>query len=291
MNAGRLVALALLLSALSVFAVACGESGTDAESSEAPPVYEPSALEHIHGLGINPADGRLYIATHNGLFAAAEDEPAPMKVGESSHDLMGFSVAGPDHFLASGHPGADQDLPPHLGLIESRDGGKTWENVSLLGQADFHALTATGRTVYGFDGTQGRLMLSGDGGRSWQERTAPGPVLGLAAHPSQASHVLVSTEEGLALSRDAGRRWRALREDLVGLLAWPAADRLYAVDGQGQVSLSADGGVSWQARGNIGGQPVAFIAHESDLYAALADGSVKRSSDGGARWSVRTTAS
>lgn len=40
-------------------------------------------------------------------------------------DLMGFTVAGPDRFLASGHPGPGADLPEPLGLVESRDGGQS----------------------------------------------------------------------------------------------------------------------------------------------------------------------
>ena len=40
---------------------------------------------------------------------------------------MGFTVAGADHYLVSGHRGADQaNAPPNLGLIESTDGGMSW---------------------------------------------------------------------------------------------------------------------------------------------------------------------
>ena len=74
-----------------------------------------------------------------------------------------------------------------------------------------------------------------------------------------------------------------------GLLAWPTANRLYLVDGQGQVLRSADGGRRWSPAGTIGGQPAAFIAEGGDLYAALTDGTVKRSADGGVTWSVRAT--
>ena len=36
--------------------------------------------------------------------------------------------------------------------ITSTDAGQTWTPLSRQGQSDFHALTASGRTVYGFDG-------------------------------------------------------------------------------------------------------------------------------------------
>ena len=60
---------------------------------------------------------------------------------------MGFTVAGPGHYYASGHPGTATDLPQPVGLIESRDGGRTWAVLSRGGQSDFHALTTSGRTV------------------------------------------------------------------------------------------------------------------------------------------------
>ena len=248
-------------------------------------------MEHIHGLGVNPADGQLFIATHNGLFAAAQGDTTPNQVGETTQDIMGFSVVGPNRFVGSGHPGLDQDLPPHLGLIESRDGGKTWKNVSLLGDADFHVLESAGNQVYGFDGLQGRLMVSSNGGRNWQQRTPPAGVFALAIDPDESSRIVASTERGLFASENEGRKWRPLSQDLAGLLAWPSEKKLYLIDGQGQAQMSSDGGRTWRTRGGIGGQPAAFMAHEDDLYAALADGTVKRSTDGGVTWSVRTTAS
>lgn len=285
-----------LLAALAVLAAiglaACG--GDDSSSAvgagnDSEPVQEGAPLEHIHGLGINPADGQLFIATHNGLFTAAAGETTPTQVGTSNQDIMGFSVAGPNRFVGSGHPGLDQDLPPNLGLIESRDGGKTWKNISLAGEADFHVLESSGSQVYGFDGTQGRLMVSDDGGRNWKQRQPPAGVFGLAIDPTNASRIVAGTEQGLFASKDEGRKWRPVNNTLAGLLAWPKRDELYLVDGDGQVLLSRDAGSNWQTRGSIGGQPAAFIAHDDELYAALADGTVKRSTDGGANWTVRTT--
>ncbi|MFN2495114.1 MAG: hypothetical protein ABR608_04290 [Pseudonocardiaceae bacterium] len=43
-----------------------------------------------------------------------------------TEDPLGFTVVGPNHFLASGHPGADQDGPGNVGLIETTDGGRTF---------------------------------------------------------------------------------------------------------------------------------------------------------------------
>jgi hypothetical protein len=77
-------------------------------------------VSHVHGLGINPADGSLIVATHYGSFRIPRDGDEAVRIGDSFQDTMGFTVAGPDHFLGSGHPdlaGARAGRPSRLGLI------------------------------------------------------------------------------------------------------------------------------------------------------------------------------
>jgi len=289
MRISRQLSVALLLTGALVLG-ACGEDSTVGSDRLAPARGDTRAeLEHIHGLGVDPGSGGLYVATHYGLFRAAEDQTTLQRAGSSRQDIMGFSVVGRRRFIGSGHPDPSENQPPNLGLIESRDGGRSWRNISLLGEADFHVLESAGSRVYGFDGTQGRLMVSSDGGRSWQQRRPPAGVFGLAIDPANRDRVVVSTERGLFSSTTAGESWRPVDERLAGLLAWPRPKQLYLIDGQGQVQLSRDGGRVWQVVGDLGGQPAAFIASGTDLYAALGDGSVKRSTDGGRLWTVRAT--
>jgi hypothetical protein len=280
----------IAIAATALFLVAgCGDDPTVAPS-DPQPTTEPAAVHHIHGLGVGPASGDLYVATHSGLFLAGDGEQRLRRVGDSAQDIMGFSVVGPDRFIGSGHPDPDNtNSPPNLGLIESRDGGKTWKSISLLGEADFHVLRSAGERIYGYDGSQGRLMVSSDGGRQWTQRTPPAALFDLAIDPDDADRIVASTERGVFSSADGGKGWRPLRGDIAGLLAWPAAKTLYMVDGQGAVHRSADGGRLWRPEGSIGDQPAAFVAHASDLYAALADSTVKRSTDGGRSWTVRAT--
>ena len=285
MRLSNAVAAAVLGGLLAVAAVGCG--GDDSTGQPAEPAAEDAGVAHIHGLGVGESDGTLYVATHSGLFEARDGEQQLRRISDSEQDIMGFSVVGPRRFIGSGHPDPDDpDLPPNLGLIESRDDGRTWESVSLLGEVDFHVLQSAGARIYGFDGTQGRLMVSSDGGRRWTQQTPPAAMFDLAIDPGDADHVVASTERGVFASTDAGKTWRPLRHDTAGLLAWPAADRLYLVDGQGQVAQSPDGGRQWRPGGAIGGQPAAFTATGSDLYVALADATIKRSTDGGTNWTL-----
>jgi hypothetical protein len=248
---------------------------------------------HVHGLGINPANNALLIATHTGTYRIAPNQRKAARIGESRQDTMGFTVAGPNHFLGSGHPDAgeavENDLPAHLGLIESRDAGQTWRTLSLLGEADFHVLRFAGQRVYGYDASNDRLLVSGDKGRTWREANRPAPLLDLAVDPTDSKHAVAAGEGGLYESTDEGRSWKRLAQR-IGLLAWPSPERLYLVDGDGAVRRSADEGKRWRNVGNVGGQPAAFLAQtEEELYVALHDGTIKQSRNGGRTWSVRST--
>jgi hypothetical protein len=246
-------------------------------------------LSHVHGLGVNPKDGALYIATHTGMFRAAKGETKATRFGESEQDVMGFSVLGPDRFLGSGHPGPLQGGPSNLGLLRSDDAGRNWESVSLLGESDFHVLRSGDPMVYGFDASNARFLVSSDRGRRWQERDIPGLMLDLAVHPEHPARVIASTDQGLVTSGDAGRSWRTLAPGPLALLTWPEPSVLYRVEGSGRVSLSEDDGRTWKAMGSVGAQPAAFASDAQDIYAALPDGTVKRSTDGGRSWSIRAT--
>jgi hypothetical protein len=277
---------------LALVAVGVGACGGDAdEPAERKPVINDPGPVHVHGLGINPADGALFVATHTGLFRAAPGERRARRVADRYQDTMGFTVTGPNSFLGSGHPDGRDDLPPFLGLIRSTDAGKSWQPVSLLGERDFHVLEAAGKRIYGygsdFDSQQASVLVSDDGGRSWQERKPPEPLISLAIDPKDPNHVVASGERGTYVSSDAGGGWRPLGGD-PGLLAW-SRRALCRVGGGGDVSCSSDRGRSWQRVGTIGGQPAAFESAGDELYVALHDGTVKRSADNGETWVVRTT--
>ena len=271
--------------------LAAGCAGDVDESPESGPRVEDPGPIHVHGLGVNPADGALFIATHTGLFRAAPGERRARRVANRFQDTMGFTVTGPDAFLGSGHPDGSEGLPPFLGLIQSSDAGRTWKPVSLLGRRDFHVLEAAGQRVYGygsdFETRQAGLLVSSDGGRTWKERTPPEPLLSLAIDPENPDHVVASGESGTYSSSDAGGGWRPLSDD-AGLLAWTGPDGLFLVSSEGAVVRIGDGGRTWKPSGVVRGQPAAFDKAGDELYVALHDGSIKRSLDGGRTWRLRS---
>ena len=280
---------AAVVGLLVVAAAAVGLSTGGDDSARSTPGGTPPETESIadvHGLGVNPADKALYIATHHGLFRSAPGESSATRVDGPDQDLMGFSVAGPDRFVASGHPGPNMDAPGNLGFIESMDRGRTWKTLSLSGEADLHLLRASGDTAYAYDGT---FRVSADGGRSWQEREAPDDLVDIAIDPADADHILASTGSGVSVSTDGGRTWQDTTLKKPVLLAWTERSRPFAIEGGGRVHSSSDGGSKWKAGGTYQGEPAAFAADASrTMYVAQGDGSVDASVDGGRTWQPRS---
>ena len=278
----RPLVLRLAIVALASFAAACGGQS----APEDPSLVVDDALKHIHGVDASAA-GTVFVATHAGLFSAAKGEPKLERIGDKRHDLMGFAVVDDGRFVASGHPDTRDDLPPHLGFVESTDGGRTWDSVSLTGEADLHVLRASGKRIYGFDGLSSRLLASNDGGRTWDSRGAAPAIFDLAIDPRDPDRLVVATESGLYRSSTGGRRWRRASDRVTGLLAWARDGALFVLDGRGTVQRSDGAMRRWQAVGALGGQPVAFTAADASLLGATADGVVRQSTDGGRSWTVR----
>lgn len=247
-------------------------------------------VAHVHGLGVNPADGTLYAATHFGLYRLADGE-VPERVGDTYQDTMGFSVVGADHFLASGHPDAASRMrqpgkPPLLGLIESTDAGRTWRSLSLLGKADFHALVAAHGGVYGFNAINGRFMVSADG-KQWDIRSRV-PMSSFAVDPADADHVLAVTDQGLAESRDGGRTFEVVSGPPLVFLSWNATQGLWGVAPSGEIYERAASG--WEPRKPVKGRPQAILVTDDEVYAAAeVDGATRIlvSRDGGESWTLR----
>lgn len=248
-------------------------------------------MAHVHGLGVDPADGMLYAATHSGLYRVPEDGDAE-RVADRHQDTMAFTVAGPGTFVGSGHPAPqDRDLPAHLGLIRSTDAGGTWDIVSLGGEADFHALRVAHGSIYGWDAVTGRLLVSGDEGQTWETRSAL-VLRDLAVHPDDPEVLLGTTAQGLVRSGDGGRTWAPVpAAPPVVLLAWATASSLHGVAPDGTVHESTDGALTWTERGSVQAEPEALLVDDREgvatVYVAVSPGTILVSTDGGASFTTR----
>lgn len=226
-------------------------AGQDGGQANLGPRGLPSV--HVHGVAIDPGDDRVHLATHDGLFRY--DDAGPVRVGPVI-DLMGFTVAGPDHFYASGHPGPGTDLTDPVGLIESVDGGATWTQVSRAGESDFHALSASAAGVVGYDGT---IRTSPDG-RAWATLDPPVEPFALAASPDGVV-VVAAAESGPIRSTDAGVTWAPVSGALrLQVVDWAEDQTVIGVSPGGVVAVSEDAGATWTEHASTGGPPQAVGA-------------------------------
>lgn len=263
----------------------CSSADTGPEGELGTAASQENVFGHVHGLGTNPGDGRLYVASHVGVFRETDD--GFERVADRWQDTMGFVVAGEDHFLASGHPDLREDRPNHLGLLESTDAAETWQALSLEGAADFHDLEVAGGRVYGYDALSGTLKMTGD--RTTWVDVLTAPLLDAEADPSDPESLVLSDQRGALMSLHAGGQPTLLPEaPRLGPLDWPASDLLVGLGPAGEVWISTDDGAAWEERGQVPGVPQALTASEETWFAATDQG-LFGSADGGATWQEVTS--
>jgi photosystem II stability/assembly factor-like uncharacterized protein len=95
--------------------------------------------------------------------------------------------------------------------------------------------------------TPHQLDVSGDGGKTWNSRALPFELKGtLRLHPADENTVVLASDHGVFISRDAGESWRQanLSELSIDDLA-SVRDAVVVSTAKGTLFLSRDGGKTW----------------------------------------------
>jgi len=196
---------------------------------------------------------------------------------------MGFAVVGPGHFLGSGHPDLRENLPSSLGLIESTDGAKTWDAVSLLGTADLHAIEPVRDRIYAYDSSTGSLITTTN--RTDWATIATQPIYDLAADPAAPGTVYATTDRGVLVASTDGHKPVPVRNApaLTGI-DWQPEGPLVGVGPDGAVMVTDDPrSGAWRKVGVLDGPAEAVDAIEGRWHAATESG-VYESTNNGETW-------
>jgi hypothetical protein len=290
----RRTAAALALVALAGCGGSSEESGSARKASAGAIVDPQGNAQLVNSLEVEPGSGTLLITTNRGFFRTAPGEDpervrATASAGGGSAPVGGFLEilpVGPKALLGSGHPDLRGELPEYLGVLRSEDRGRTWAVVSRLGEADLHRMVIKHDRLYAYDAVLGAVLISGDGGKTFDEKVTPQqPMVELEVDPDDAERLLLASEETLFRSEDGGDQWRPIVRAVGTRLAWPEGDKLYRAEGAGQISVSPDGGGHFEPVGRVKGEPARLKAVDgSHLYVALKDGSILESRDGARNW-------
>jgi hypothetical protein len=263
--------------------VACSSQDPSPEGTAQGKNADAEALGHVHGLGVDPADNTLYVASHNGVFRITGDGERE-RVADRWQDTMGFAVVGPGHFLGSGHPDlTEEDLPSSLGLIESTDGAETWEEVSLLGDADLHAIEPVGDRIYAYDSHTGSLVTTTN--RTDWDTIVTQPLYDLAANAADPATVYATTDQGILVSStNQGEPVEVAGAPTLTGMDWQPDGPLVGVAPDGAVMVTDDPTTGqWRKAGALDGPAEAVDTIADRWHAATATG-VYESTDDGATW-------
>lgn len=158
--------------------------------------------------------------------------------------LVGFAFVAPDHVL----------LAHASGLLESRDGGRTWEQSALDAAPAAMAASPAGEGIaYVF--TEDSVHVTADAGRTWQTVSGALPgaeILAAAVNPYVPTEVYVSfAAAGLQRSRDGGSTWEPVAtpddDTVVAILVGGVPPLLFIGVESGRVQVSSDEGDTWRA--------------------------------------------
>ena len=285
-----------VLALVAVLTVAgCGEESSGGGARSDRLVDFSKRPPFVNSLERDTGSGEFLLTTNRGFFRIDPETDGVRRVRGTIEaggkratvgTFLELNVDDRGELVGSGHPD-QRTLPQYLGYLRSEDGGKSWEVVSRLGNADLHKIVFKHGRLYAWDAVLSAMVISEDGGRRFVENFTPrGLIIDFEVDPENPQLILAATDEQLFRSEDDGATWRPLQPGKGSRLAWTAPDKLYRALADGTVGVSSDGGESFDQVGKVDGEPYALDPQGTDeLYMALSDGTILHTTDGGKKWS------
>jgi photosystem II stability/assembly factor-like uncharacterized protein len=213
--------------------------------------WQPTTLTNTDAmaLGVPPSSPQtMYAAGHN-VFVKSND-------GGKTWQSVPANLPGLDIHAFAVDPENPNKVFAYIvsfGLFGSEDGGISWEALSVTVPSSIHSLTLgeDDQTLYAAAGGAG-LWQSQDGGQTWipvQNVPANGAIA--VAYVRANGRLYLTTLDPAAelyYSDDEGQTWAStsLRETILAVAISPLDSKhIMAVNDQGEVFASRDGGLSW----------------------------------------------
>jgi photosystem II stability/assembly factor-like uncharacterized protein len=225
------------------------------------------------------------------LLLGRDDGPPSSSAPAGTTAAAGLPATPDYHSLLVSPEDAERlFLGTHAGLFETRDGGRSWKQASLVDRDAMNLARTTARTIWAAG--HGVLAKSTDGGVSWEEVEPPGlphlDVHGFAADPSNPDRLYAAIAgEGLYRSVDGGASYSLVSTEVgpavFGLAVTPDG-AILAGDTQKGLFTSSDGGKSWKEVLKEPALGIAVNPQRPEIVLAAGPPGIFRSRDEGATW-------
>nr|MDQ2734693.1 glycosyl hydrolase [Pseudomonadota bacterium] len=175
-------------------------------------------LGHVSGLAYSADGEQLIVAGDDALAVYADGRWTKMPGPPNGCTSFSGTHAA---LYCNGHAASSAQHREVSGLMTSRNGGRSWQNLGPAGDSDLHTLATSygGDGIYVFNDEPNRRMgragiyYSLNAGLQWQRADATGltsRINSLAVHPSDPRTIAAGANTGLYLSRDSGDNFEQL---------------------------------------------------------------------------------